>query len=193
MELIKQITFENILQTDYDVLREASWYNFKLKGKNFWSCIIMLLSWAMYSKWGSLEDFYKTEEYEISCLLSACVEIAHNSSLLQDDIIDKAENWWNSPAAYKVFGKSNSVFASNFLIAWASGILAWLEKSYLSQIFSSMLYNLVHGELIQAKQYQDSEDELFLNYITKSYFKTASLMSLACRGVGIIHKLPLED
>lgn len=153
MELIKQITFENILQTDYDVLREASWYNFKLKGKNFWSCIIMLLSWAMYSKWGSLEDFYKTEEYEISCLLSACVEIAHNSSLLQDDIIDKAENWWNSPAAYKVFGKSNSVFASNFLIAWASGILAWLEKSYLSQIFSSMLYNLVHGELIQAKQY----------------------------------------
>lgn len=92
----------------------------------------MLLSWALYSKKGSIEEFYKTEEYEISCLLSACVEIAHNSSLLQDDIIDWAESRWNSPAAYKIFGSSNSVFASNFLIARASGILAWLPNPYLS-------------------------------------------------------------
>jgi geranylgeranyl pyrophosphate synthase len=105
-------------------LREASHYNFKLKGKNFRSCIIMLLSRALFSRRGTMEEFYETEEYEISCLLSACVEIAHNSSLLQDDIIDKAENRRNSPAAYKVYGKSNSVFASNFLIARASGILS---------------------------------------------------------------------
>jgi len=52
----------------------------------------MLLSRALYSRKGSMEEFFKTEEYEISCLLSACVEIAHNSSLLQDDIIDRAES-----------------------------------------------------------------------------------------------------
>jgi len=82
LDLIKQLTFEYILKTDYDILRDASHYNLKLKGKNFWSCIIMLLSWALYGWKGTIEEFFLTEEYEISCLLSACVEIAHNSSLL---------------------------------------------------------------------------------------------------------------
>lgn len=82
LDCIKQITFDHILKTEYNILRDASHYNLKLKGKNFWSCIIMLLSRALYSWKGSIQDFYKTEEYEISCLLSACVEIAHNSSLL---------------------------------------------------------------------------------------------------------------
>jgi len=52
----------------------------------------MLLSRALFSKRGTIDEFFETEEYEISCLLSACVEIAHNSSLLQDDIIDRAES-----------------------------------------------------------------------------------------------------
>ena len=53
-----------------------------------------------------------------------------------------------------------------------------------------MLYNLVHGELIQAK---DNQDQTVSNYISKSYYKTASLMSLACYGVGSIHGMSESD
>jgi geranylgeranyl pyrophosphate synthase len=92
-------------------------------------------------------------------------------------------------AAYKVYGRSNSVFASNFLISRASHVLSTLDTPYLSQIFSTMIYNLVFGELIQARNYEDDETlkEAVESYISKTYYKTASLMSLACRGVGIIH------
>eukprot|EP00343_Euplotes_focardii_P001813 CAMPEP_0205804286 /NCGR_PEP_ID=MMETSP0205-20121125/7155_1 /ASSEMBLY_ACC=CAM_ASM_000278 /TAXON_ID=36767 /ORGANISM="Euplotes focardii, Strain TN1" /LENGTH=193 /DNA_ID=CAMNT_0053073643 /DNA_START=578 /DNA_END=1157 /DNA_ORIENTATION=+ len=53
-----------------------------------------------------------------------------------------------------------------------------------------MTYNLVFGELIQARSYEDDDTlkESIESYISKTYYKTASLMSLACRGVGIIHQ-----
>jgi len=37
-------------------------------------------------------------------LLSACIEIAHNASLLQDDIIDKADSRRSEKAAHMVYG-----------------------------------------------------------------------------------------
>lgn len=79
---------------------------------------------------------------------------------------------------------SNAVFASNFLISRASRMLSTLETPYLSQIFSTLVYNLVYGELIQAKNSEQNIED----YISKTYYKTASLMSLACRGVAIIHE-----
>jgi len=152
----------------------------------------MLLSRALYSNHKDSERirFEDTEFYFTSTLLSACVEICHNATLLQDDIIDHAETRRSELAAYKVYGRSNSVFASNFLISRASQMLATLEKPYLSQIFSTMIYNLVFGELIQAKSYEENDTigESIESYISKTYYKTASLMSLACRGVGIIHQ-----
>lgn len=191
LEFIKSIIFEKIINTNYELLKEISEYNLKLKGKNFRSCIIMLLSRALFesSEEAHHKNFEDTSYYYTSALLSACVEICHNATLLQDDIIDKAETRRSETAAYKVFGRSNSVFASNFLISRASHYLSTLETPYLSQIFSTMIYNLVFGELIQARNYEDDETmkEAVESYISKTYYKTASLMSLACRGVGIIH------
>lgn len=53
-------------------------------------------------------------------------------------------------AAHKVFGVSTSVFASNFMIARASRMLqeVFAENTHMSQLFSTVLYNLVFGELI---------------------------------------------
>ena len=64
------------------------------------------------------------------------------------------------------------------------------ETTHISQIFSTILYNLVFGELIQAKrdmQAQSSVDDAydldnyFNSYIAKTYYKTASMISLGCR------------
>lgn len=113
---------------------------------------------------------------------------------MQDDIIDKAETRRSKIAVYKVYSKSKSVFASNFIISRASRSLAMMETPYLSQIFSTILYNLVHGELIQAKSSENNFDlnVSIPNYISKTYYKTASMISQACRGVAVIHKLDEE-
>ena len=196
MEVIKNVTFNNILTTQNDLLKEIAEYNLKLKGKNFRSWIIMLLSRALFSanpqsKFVKFED---TKEYHESTVLASCVEIWHNATLMQDDIIDKAETRRSKVAVYKLYSRSKSVFASNFIISRASRSLAMLDTPYLSQIFSTILYNLVHGELIQAKSSEDKFDinVSIPNYISKTYYKTASMISQACRGVAIIHGLNEE-
>ena len=77
--------------------------------------------------------------------LAACIEIAHNASLLQDDIIDKADSRRSKKAAHKVFGASNSVFASDYMISRASRMLTMnFDNTHISQLFSTVLYNLVY-------------------------------------------------
>lgn len=44
----KEFAITNILQTDYKELENASKYNLQLKGKNFRSAILFLLSKALY-------------------------------------------------------------------------------------------------------------------------------------------------
>ena len=75
------------------------------------------------------------------------------------------------------------------------------ETTHISQIFSTILYNLVFGELIQAKRdmskkgQEDDQynlDEYFSSYIAKTYYKTASMISLGCRGLGIIYDLDID-
>jgi len=73
------------------------------------------------------------------------------------------------------------------------------DVPHLSQLFSTALQNLVAGELIQAKKSTKLTDDgsldikhYFENYLMKSYYKTASLLSIGCRGVGVIFDLPFK-
>ena len=140
-----EFAIKNILQTEYKDLENAAKYNLELKGKNFRSAILFLLARALCR---DNIDFLKIYD-KIACL-SACIEIAHNASLLQDDIIDKSDNRRSKVAAHKVHGVSTSVFASDWMISRASRMLTEVfhESTDVSQIFSTVLYNLVFGELI---------------------------------------------
>ena len=98
--------------------------------------------------------FEETKYYQKVACLAACIEIAHNASLLQDDIIDHADSRRSTEAAHKVFGPATSIFASNFMISRASRMLTEIfpESVHMSQLFSTAVCNLVFGELIQAKR-----------------------------------------
>lgn len=77
------------------------------------------------------------------------------------------------------------------------------DNVHMSQIFSMIISNLVFGELIQAKRdFKHSQslldenlhelidfEEYFNSYISKTYYKTASMISLGCRGLGLIFGL----
>ena len=165
--------------------------------------------------------FEETPYYDQVTCLAACIEIAHNASLLQDDIIDHADSRRGKQAAHKVFGAATSVFASDFMIARAGRMLTEVfhDSTHLSQIYSTVLTNLVFGELIQAKRDMVNQQaalealnatkervsqatsrrerlscllspydsgSYFDSYVAKTYYKTASMISLGCRGVALI-------
>ena len=89
-------------------------------------------------------QFEETKYYDQVKALAACIEIAHNASLLQDDIIDRADQRRSQLAAHKVYGADNSVFSSDYMISRASRMLTVMfDTVHISQIFSTILYNLV--------------------------------------------------
>lgn len=204
------------LQTDYKQMEEVSLYNLKLKGKNFRSAILFMLAKAIHANHPDVKarepgspfkSFENTIQHEQVMTLAACIEIAHNASLLQDDIIDRADSRRSKEAAHKIYGASVSIFASDFMISRASRMLTHkFDNAHMSQIFSTAVSNLVYGELIQAKRdFKHSsnllEDQVktidyesyFHSYIAKTYYKTASMISLACRGLGLIFNLDLAN
>lgn len=83
------------IKTEYKQLEEPALYNLNLKGKNFRSAIMFMLSRAIYNnnpKYQTHRKFEESRFYLQTKALAACIEIAHNASLLQDDIIDKADS-----------------------------------------------------------------------------------------------------
>lgn len=92
LEYTKNFALENILQTKYGELEKASHYNLLLKGKNFRSAILFLLAKSIYYSEARAaaagmpntvtRPFEQTEYYQKVACLAACIEIAHNASLL---------------------------------------------------------------------------------------------------------------
>jgi geranylgeranyl pyrophosphate synthase len=131
-------------------LEDPALYNLNLKGKNFRSAIMFMLARGIYNNNSHFQRqsqgrFEDSKYYLQVKALSACIEIAHNASLLQDDIIDKADSRRSQQAAHKIYGASNSVFASDYMISRASRMLTMVfDTTHISQIFSTLLYNLVY-------------------------------------------------
>lgn len=85
------------------------------------------------------------------------------------------------------------------------------DSVHMSQLYSTVLCNLIYGELIQAKVKRESSKKLihqshddrtielfdseqyFSNYLSKTYFKTASMISLGCRGIALLYKMNDES
>lgn len=139
------------LRTEYKQLEDPALYNLNLKGKNFRSAIMFMLARSIYNNNRELDNqkFEDSKYYNQVKALSACIEIAHNASLLQDDIIDRADSRRSQKAAHKIYGASNSVFSSDFMISRASRMLTMMfDTVHISQIFSTILYNLVFVSLL---------------------------------------------
>jgi geranylgeranyl pyrophosphate synthase len=84
----KEFAINNILRTEYKNLEDPALYNLNLKGKNFRSAIMFMLARSIYnsSELGGLINrnavFEETRFFQQVQAFSACIEIAHNASLL---------------------------------------------------------------------------------------------------------------
>ncbi len=140
-------------------------------------------------------DFFISKKFnQIVKPFAACVEVVHNASLLHDDIIDNSNERRSRKTAHNIYGIRETVFSANFIISKAANVIIDLGYPHLSQIYSGIVLKLTEGECQQSLKINNLKnlDESFYVYMHKTYYKTASLLALSLRGVGIIYDLSIE-
>ena len=122
--------------------------------------------------------------------LASVTEMIHVASLLHDDVIDTSPLRRGQPSAPSAFGSKMSILGGDFLLGRASVALARLGSREVVELLSTVIANLVEGEVMQLRA--TSEPELapsakgFEVYMRKTYLKTASLMAKSARGAVIL-------
>src|SRR4051794_33040783 len=103
--------------------------------------------------------------------LAEITEMIHVASLIHDDIIDDSDTRRGVKSLHNVFGNKIAVLAGDFLLSRASVSLTKLGSIEVIRLLSTVIEHLAHGEIWQMSGVGTSS---FNEYMTKSYYKTAS-------------------
>jgi len=122
--------------------------------------------------------------------LAEITEMIHVASLLHDDVIDESPTRRGEPSAPSQFGNKVSILAGDFLLGRASAGLTRLGSQELVELMSTVIANLVEGEIMQLKATSSPETRPtkagFDRYLQKTYLKTASLMAKSARSAVLL-------
>lgn len=122
--------------------------------------------------------------------LASITEMIHVASLLHDDVIDNSSLRRGEPSAPSAFGNKLSILSGDFLLGRASVALARLGSREVVELVSTVIANLVEGEVMQLRATSEPEREPtakgFEEYMRKTYLKTASLMAKSARAAVIL-------
>ena len=198
---VKKIILDKIATSNNPSLSGLSQYYFKLSGKMVRPLLLILISKYISecvshasTIYGISNNSKTTPSFKHKNIVhpfAACVEVIHNASLLQDDIIDNSDMRRNYKTAHNIYGIKNTVFGSNYILSKGASLIAELNIDPLNEIYSSIVYYLTYGECQQTLKKKNIEDldEYFNIFMNKTYYKTASLIALSLRGIGIIYDL----
>ena len=130
----------------------------------------------------------------IQMRLAQIVEMIHVASLLHDDVID--ESPLRRGAASAGFRSKFSILGGNFLLGRASAAPPRLNSVGAVELTSSVVTNLVEGEILQMKAVhgRDESERIRLTlgkenrniYLRKAYLKTASPMAKGARAAVVL-------
>jgi len=123
--------------------------------------------------------------------LSTAIEVIHTASLLHDDILDDADTRRQRKTVHRVFGPDVAVLSGDFLFAHASGLVESLEDDEVTRLVSLVIEQFGQGELSQSAKRFD-ETVTLIDYMKKSFYKTASLLAAACRASAVLSGPPGE-
>lgn len=202
---------ENLLGSTHPYLTKVASYFFKQdqdRGKKIRPMMILLLSRAMVScnEDPNLSPLYDHDPYFHPILspyswqrqdlpqaqrrLAEISEMIHTASLLHDDVIDDAHTRRQLPSIHKIFGNKMAILAGDYLLARASIFLAKLKNVEVVETMSTIIEHLVRGEVMQMKDLSKSHNlklkDLLDYYMTKNFYKTASLMANSCKSAAIL-------
>ena len=104
------------MQSDNEGVTDLASYIFQLEGKLLRPKFGMLLGYGLIPK----EERGREEEIlDKIKTWSAVIEMIHNSSLLQDDIIDNASVRRNRPTAHTIHGDTKTTILPLFIVGRA--------------------------------------------------------------------------
>lgn len=207
----------HIIGSDHAVLNQIAKYFFNVNGKRVRPAIILLLSRALNR--GLHDDENEHAFVDIQTLqsqsrdgldivsqpqhrISEIAELIHTASLLHDDVIDEADTRRGVASVNSAFGNKFAVLGGDFLLARASVALARLRHPVVIESMSTIIEHLVKGEILQLKAQQSNInsssstfDSRLSYYMTKTFYKTASLLANSCRSAAILggHSQKLQD
>ena len=117
--------------------------------------------------------------------IALITELIHVASLIHDDVLDSSDLRRTLHTVNFLFNEKVAILSGDYIIARATSKLARLGCSETITILSSVIRDLIKGEIHQLnKQSANHEDQLNL-YIEKSYLKTASLIAHGCQAVAL--------
>jgi len=90
--------------------------------------------------------------------LAEITEMIHVASLLHDDVIDASPLRRGAPSAPSTFGNKLTILGGDFLLGRASIALARLRDPEVTELMSTVIANLVEGEVMQLRA-QESVSE----------------------------------
>jgi all-trans-nonaprenyl-diphosphate synthase len=123
--------------------------------------------------------------------LAEITEMIHTASLVHDDVVDESDLRRGVPTVHSLFGNRIAVLAGDFLFAQSSWYLANLDNLPVVKLLSEVIMDLADGEIQQGlNRFNASFTKE--SYITKSYYKTASLIANSSKAAGLLSEVSLE-
>lgn len=114
-------------------------------------------------------------------------EMTRTASLMQDDVLDEAETRRGAPTISAIYSNKHAILGGNFLLARASAELARLRHPDVIELLSQVIDNLVKGEIMQLRPRSPADSGVSIDqYLTKSYFKTASIIANSCKAEALL-------
>ncbi|VDP29531.1 unnamed protein product [Soboliphyme baturini] len=191
MRLRSPLICPRALKTTADEGSINRWTSYAVSGsgKMLRPTIILLMADLCNWQTGLLDDkTVQTSQYKIAMI----AEMIHTSSLIHDDIIDESDQRRGRATVSKlkgarlvsVGGDLMAVFLGDYILAKATELLTTLNNADVIQVLSQVIEDLVKGELMQSTSVEDG-DKAFVQYLNKTYRKTASLFSHSLKATAI--------
>ncbi|MGD1953049.1 MAG: solanesyl diphosphate synthase [Leptolyngbyaceae cyanobacterium] len=160
----------------HPILYAAAEHLFGAGGKRIRPAIVLLLSRATV-----MEAEIPAKHFR----LAEITEMIHTASLVHDDVVDESSLRRGVPTVHSSFNNRVAVLAGDFLFAQSSWHLANLDNLTVVKLLSRVIMDLAEGEIQQGLNRFDTTLSIDA-YLTKSYYKTASLIANSSKSVGVL-------
>lgn len=180
----------SMFTTSKPELKNICEYYFDGSGKSIRPLIICSMARALNVHY--MLNFHPNQKIEPEYVLmdsqkkiAHIAEMIHVASLIHDDIVDASDLRRGKPSVNLKWGPHKATLAGDYVLAVSSKALAELGSTRVVETLSTVLEDLVKGELMQFGT-KENDNERFEHYSVKTYRKTASLIANSCKAVAIL-------
>lgn len=170
-----------VLDSEVPILNDMCFYYFDSTGKSIRPKIAFLMARACNKTAINCHSNNASEEQRKIAMIA---EMIHTGSLMHDDVVDVSSMRRGKSTVNEIWGERNAVLAGNFVLSRSSHLLASIGNTEIVKHISTIIDDLVRGELMQI-----SPSTTFDHYLKKTDRKTASLIANSCKSVALLSQL----